>query len=149
MRYCLIVALVGLAVVAADIRGQPTGKKAGRLDNTPIPRDKGRLDNVPIPQAKGLPGRPPVGVAMGRIRVEFRGQLVRVESRLDVSNVVLEYADGSRQKFDDLEVRVVELRGTGPHAGKTVVRAWVKSGANFSGDGPGYGQRFEAPRPTK
>jgi hypothetical protein len=86
----------------------------------------------------------PVGVGRGQIRVEFRGAQVRVESSRDVSNVVLEYSGGGRQKFEDLAGRVVELKGTGPHAGKTVVRAWVKSGANLSGDGPGYGQKFEA-----
>jgi hypothetical protein len=82
-------------------------------------------------------------LARGQIRVEFRGPQVRVESSRDVSNVVLEYSGGARQKFENLDVRVVELKGTGQHAGKTVVRAWVKSGANLSGDGPGYGQKFE------
>jgi hypothetical protein len=35
--------------------------------------------------------------------------------------------------------------GTGVHAGKEITTVWVKAGANFSGDGPGYGQRFDLP----
>ncbi len=136
MRWCIIVAVVGLGGVAVPTRGQPPAvPKGAKLENLPAPQTKGRLVT-----------QPPLGPARGQIRVEFRGQLVRVESSRDVSNAVLEYSDGARQKFDDLDGRLVELRGTGPHLGKEVVRAWVKSGANLSGDGPGYGQKFERSR---
>ena len=77
------------------------------------------------------------------IRVQFRGQTVGIQSTRDVSNVVLQYSDGAKQKFDDLQGRKLQLTGTGIHAGKLILRAWIKSGPNFSGDGPGYGQRFE------
>lgn len=98
-----------------------------------------------LPQQKVAIPQLPIGLPAGPIRVVFRGPVVRVEAKLDISNVVLEYSDGARQKFDDLDGHAMELKGTGPHAGKEVVRAWVKSGPNFSGDGPGYGQRFERP----
>ena len=135
MRWSILVVVVGLFGVAASAWGRPPANLKGR-----------KLDVVPFPQSNNRPApQLPPNSAWGRIRVEFRGPLVRVESSRDISNVVLEYGDGTRQKFDDLKGRMVELRGTGSKAGKEVIRAWVKSGANFSGDGPGYGQKFERP----
>jgi len=139
MRWCVLVVVMSVLSVAAPASGQvPAGPGGGKPDAVPAPQPKGRL----VSQS-------PPGLAVAQIRVRFQGRSVRVESSRDVSNAVLEYADGSRQMFEDLEGRVVELRGTGAHAGKEVVRVWVKSGPNFSGDGPGYGQKFERPRPTK
>jgi hypothetical protein len=127
MRYCLFAMIMGLG--AASAWGQPpflppVGGPAPRFADLP-----GRLRQISSPS----------------IRVDFQGAQVQVASSRDLSNVVLEYDDGYRQRFENLGRQVVELRGTGPHAGKQVVRASVKSGANFSGDGPGYGQRFERP----
>jgi hypothetical protein len=138
MRWYVIAVLLGAAGIAATTMGQPpVAPKAGK---------------VGMPRAREFQGGPnlrlPVGAAKADIRVEFQGQTVRVESSRDVSNVVLEYTDGSTQKFDGLSGRVGKLRGTGPHTGKEVIRAWVKSGPNFSGDGPGYGQRFERSPPS-
>ncbi|MDQ3232682.1 MAG: hypothetical protein M3Q07_12760, partial [Pseudobdellovibrionaceae bacterium] len=67
-----------------------------------------------------------------------------VGSDKDLSNVVLAFADGSHQKFEGLTGHDSQFAGTGEHAGKEIVTVWVKAGANFSGDGPGYGQRFDA-----
>lgn len=39
---------------------------------------------------------------------------------------------------------LVEVKAT-PTGGGTVVGVWVKAGENHSGDGPGYGERFDAP----
>lgn len=78
--------------------------------------------------------------------IPCKGNRVYVASaRLQVSNVVLQFADGSRQRFEGLSGQGGYLHGTGPYADKPIVTLWVKAGANFSGDGPGYGQRFDLP----
>jgi hypothetical protein len=85
------------------------------------------------------------------IEVEFQGHSVHVKCCRNISNVVLQYGDGARQKFEDLNGNDLQLSGIGRHKDKPIVTAWVKSGANFSGEGPGYGQRFDRPkslRPT-
>ena len=72
---------------------------------------------------------------------------VYVTSTKALSNVVLEFADGSHQKFEDFNEQVVgnaaAFYGTGEHAGKEIVGVWIKSGQNDSGDGPGYGERVD------
>jgi hypothetical protein len=69
---------------------------------------------------------------------------VHVYSRqFAISNVVLQFADGSRQRFEDVERHVASFSGTGSHAHKEIAVVWVKAGPNFSGDGPGYGDRFD------
>jgi hypothetical protein len=88
-------------------------------------------------------------ISQGGIRVQFDGSVVRVESKLSVSNVVLEYEDGTREKLEDLTGRTVEVQGTGQSAGKIIQRVWVKAGPNLSGEGPGYGQRFDRPTPKQ
>jgi hypothetical protein len=83
--------------------------------------------------------------AIGRIDVTFDCDSIIIISCKDLSNVVLEFEDGTRQKFDGLSGQSATFSGTGANAGKTVVGVWVKAGANHSGDGPGYGDRFDAP----
>lgn len=64
---------------------------------------------------------------------------VTANSTKDLSNVVLLFADGSKEKFDKLSGYSRTFKGTGDNAGKTVVGIWLHSGNNASGDGPGYG----------
>lgn len=67
---------------------------------------------------------------------------VYVTSTKDLSNVVLEFADGTHQKFEKLrKITAATFSGTGEHEGKEIVGVWIKSGTNDSGDGPGYGER--------
>jgi len=74
-------------------------------------------------------------------RAEFNGLSVTVYSGQDLSNVVLQFEDGSEQKFDELEVGPSQtFSGDGPYAGKTIIGCWVKSASNASDDGPGKGQ---------
>ncbi len=69
-----------------------------------------------------------------------------IESTKDLSNVVLEFADGSHYKFDNLNQGLSgTFEGLGEHAGKQITGVWVKSGCNKSGDGSGYGERFDSP----
>jgi len=65
---------------------------------------------------------------------------VYVTSTKDLSNVVLEFADGSHQKFDSLTSYSGTFSGTDGNAGKEIVGVWVKSGCYQSNDGPGYGE---------
>ncbi|MDA0840997.1 MAG: hypothetical protein O3B01_23210 [Planctomycetota bacterium] len=76
------------------------------------------------------------------ITCNFTSETVYIRSTKDLSNVVLEFKDGSRQKFDGLIGLDGMFLGTGEHLGKQLVGCWVKSGRNASGDGPGYGEYF-------
>jgi hypothetical protein len=70
---------------------------------------------------------------------------VYVTSSKDLSNVVLEFADGSHQKFEGISGYSGTFKGTGQHDGKEVVGVWIKSGCNSGGGGPGYGERIDNP----
>ncbi len=79
------------------------------------------------------------------IGVAFDCEKIDVSTCKDLSNVVLELEDGSRQRYEGLKGYENTFAGSGQNNGKVVVGVWVKSGANHSGDGPGYGERFDAP----
>jgi len=71
---------------------------------------------------------------------------VYVTSTKDLSNVVLAFDDGVHQKFEDLSGYSGTFSGTGDNANKSIATVWIKSGPNASGDGPGYGERFDNPQ---
>jgi hypothetical protein len=87
----------------------------------------------------------PRGGETAPIAVAFDCDEITVVSCKDLSNVVLELADGTRQRFEGLHGHQATFAGTGANQGAGIVGVWVKAGANHSGDGPGYGQRFDAP----
>jgi len=62
---------------------------------------------------------------------------------MDLSNVVLQFSDGTTQKFEGLIGLSQTFSGTGANAGKCITGIWIKSGCNQSGDGPGYGEWVE------
>lgn len=93
------------------------------------------------PQYITVSGQPAYG-AVPHIDVTWKGTEVYVVSTKDLSNVVLYFSDGSTQKFDGLYGNTGSFRGTGYNYNKLIITAWVKSGNNQSGDGPGYGERF-------
>jgi hypothetical protein len=67
---------------------------------------------------------------------------VTVTSCKDLSNVVLRDCNGVDYKFDGLRGKT----GTYCHpSGLPVTRVYVKSGCFQSGEGPGYGRRFDNP----
>lgn len=83
-------------------------------------------------------GVDPINGSMPKITVEYRYTSVYVTSTKDLSNVVLQFSNGSTFKFDGLSGR------TGTFSkNKAISKIWVKSGANTSGDGPGYGEGFD------
>lgn len=84
-----------------------------------------------------------------QIVVTFYGTSIDVVSTKDLSNVVLEFEDGVHQKFDGLSGYTGTFAGTGSNAGKFITNCWIKSGDNQSGEGPGYGERFENPIPPE
>lgn len=75
----------------------------------------------------------------------FNGEVnsVVVESTKDLSNIVLLFADGTTQRFEDLSGNDGEFAGTAENSGKILTGVWIKSGCNASGDGPGYGEFIE------
>ncbi len=96
------------------------------------------------PEYLRVKGATPQGGSEPQIYVTYKGEQVFVESSLDLSNVVLEYSNGAHQKFDSLNVgKTHTFAGTGGNSGRKIHRVWVKSGSNNSGDGPGYGEKFD------
>lgn len=95
------------------------------------------------PQFVTLIGVPPSLPQLPQITVQFRSMDVYVTSTKDLSNVVLQFSDWSTQKFEGLSSTTGTFRGTGYNYNKIITRLWVKSGPNDSGEGPGYGERFE------
>jgi hypothetical protein len=81
--------------------------------------------------------------AVSALHVEFECGTVTVYTCKDLSNLVVEFEDGTRERFEGQSGNVNSFSGTGANAGKRIIRVWVKAGANHSGDGPGYGQRVE------
>lgn len=79
--------------------------------------------------------------------VTFAGncQSIDVSSCKDLSNVVLVFDDCVHQKFDGLSSKTGTFAGTGSNAGKNISHAYIKSGCYQSGEGPGYGLRFDGP----
>lgn len=77
------------------------------------------------------------------VRVEFNGSSVTASAGQDLSNVVLQFSDGSQQTFDNLNVgSSATFSGSGYNASKTVIGAWVKAGDNATGGVPGNGPYF-------
>ncbi|MBN2021614.1 MAG: VWA domain-containing protein [Pirellulales bacterium] len=95
------------------------------------------------PQYLTVVGQPPSGPQMPQITVTFQADDVFVESTKDLSNVVMQFTDGTTQKIEGLSGLTGTFRGTGGNYYKQIAKIWVKSGPNDSGEGPGYGERFE------
>lgn len=98
-------------------------------------------------EGETIVGAAPTSRHEPQIEVTFYTTSIYVESSKDLSNVVLEYEDGVHQKFDNLSGHTGTFAGTGSNAGKFITNCWIKSGRNHSGEGPGYGERFENPIP--
>jgi hypothetical protein len=79
---------------------------------------------------------------VGHIEVEFECYAIHVSSCKDISNIVLEFYDGQHRKLDNVNSQCVTIG----KADEVITGAWVKAGNNSSGDGPGYGERFDSDR---
>ncbi|TWT32918.1 VWA domain-containing protein [Blastopirellula retiformator] len=97
--------------------------------------------NLPVdPTYLTVVGAPPTKGCMPQIQVTFKGTEIYVESSKDLSNVVVQFSNGSKYKFDNLNQG---RTGTFSYYNRVITRCWVKSGCNDSGEGRGYGERFD------
>jgi hypothetical protein len=85
------------------------------------------------------------GGPVSEVHAEFHCGSVTVYTCKDLSNVVLEFDNGQRERFEGLSGHANVFSGTGANANARVTRVWIKAGANQSGEGPGYGHRSDAP----
>ncbi|MBW3657199.1 MAG: hypothetical protein KY457_01070, partial [Actinobacteria bacterium] len=108
------------------------------------PKDEQRRQQEPKDDRRQDADRASADQAVAEIDVVFSCTEVSVTSTKDLSNVVLVFEDGSTQKLDGLSGQKGTFSGTGQNAGKTITTVYVKSGSNASGEGPGYGERFDS-----
>lgn len=124
---------------ASEFPGEAIASDAG------TPADAGSLvadGAVRLPDSGVTDLSCPRGGNAGPIRVIFGCDQITVITCKDLSNVVIELDDGSRQRTQGLKGH---QNGFVAPPGRTIVGVWVKAGENLSGDGPGFGQRFDAP----
>lgn len=75
--------------------------------------------------------------------VKFVGcNCVEISACKKLSNVVIRTADGVEKKYDGLSSKTGNFCSTN---GSPIVKVWVKAGCFQSGDGPGYGRKFDNP----
>jgi hypothetical protein len=136
--------LLALALLAAGCSAGESGERSGLLlsgDDEP----GGPAGAPPIITVTNSEGEIVIECAqggdVGEIHVEFDCDEITVYTCKDLSNVVLELADGSHHKV----MGVNGHSNTFSTNGAPIAGVWVKSGENGSGDGPGYGERFDAP----
>ncbi|MET0343689.1 MAG: hypothetical protein ABW252_21935 [Polyangiales bacterium] len=84
----------------------------------------------------------PRGGNTGPVRVSFTCETIVVVTCKDLSNLVIGLADGTRVRH---EGQTGHTNAFAIPEGAKVVSVWVKAGANASGEGPGYGERVDAP----
>jgi hypothetical protein len=113
-------------------------------DGSATAADSGRQgpDAIAVPAPDDLALDCPRG-ADSVVHVDFECFSVVVYTCKDLSNLVIEFEDGTRQRFEGQKGHTNAFSGTGTFVGKRILRVWVKAGANQSGDGPGYGERVE------
>ena len=128
------------------------GNEVGRADTDVTGKATFLERNVPrgphkiyVQVAEGCTGNCQPSPCIPELNVTFTKTAVTVTSSKDLSNVVLKYCNGCVQKYDGLCGRSGTFLGYGSYAGRTIAGAWVKSGCNSSGDGPGYGKWFANP----
>ena len=135
----------GIDAREADSRGGDSQHLAVTPANARAEQTAGASAEMEIIDERIPPGTDlacPRGASVGPIRVQFDCDEVTVHTCKDVSNVVLELADGSRYKVEGLTGHLTTF--VAPEA-QAIRRVWVKAGSNHSGEGPGYGERFDAP----
>jgi hypothetical protein len=148
MRIVKLSALI-LALVGGACGDEDLSQGSGNLLNSEGDSDAASQEG------EGPPGTPVAdagdfldqcvrgGGSVGMIRVVFDCDSITVYSCKDISNVVIELENGERQRSEGGGLgQVSTFSGTN---GGRIVGVWVKAGSNHSGDGPGYGQRFDAP----
>lgn len=95
------------------------------------------------PKWAKVPGVAPSNSTKPQLHVEYRNTSVYVTSTLNLENVVLQFSGGSKQTFSGLSAKTGTFQGSGGNNGKQIVKVWVKSGNNLSGEGTNYGEPFD------
>ena len=67
---------------------------------------------------------------------------VWISAKKELSNVVLMDCLGVQYHYEEVDAQSGQFRHP---AGLSITTVWVQSGNNHSGDGPGYGERFDNP----
>jgi Flp pilus assembly protein TadG len=93
------------------------------------------------PQYATITGMAPTNGNMAQITSQFKDSAVMVTSTKSITQVKLQFADGSTQTVSASGTSGT-FKGTGSNASKQVSTAWVKSGTNDSGNPTGSGERF-------
>lgn len=119
--------------------GGTQGDNPPKNDQKGEPRADDRSDTGTTPS-----GRPGDG-AVVNATFACGNSSVDVTSTKDLSNVVLRLSDGRDIKHGDLEGNSKTFVAP---AETTITAVFIKSGDNASDEGPGYGQRVNAPAPT-
>lgn len=85
------------------------------------------------------------GGGEAEVTVTFGIDYIEASSTKDLSNAVLKLTDGTEYKYDELQDGTTQARFETPsgYEDEDIVTTWVKSGTHESGDGPGYGYRFD------
>lgn len=131
---------------AAPVNDSSGRKHGGTQDDNPPKNDQKGGPRTDDRSGTGTTpsGRPGDG-AVVNATFACGNTSVEVTSTKDLSNVVLRLSDGR-------DVKHVGLHGNSKTFvapdGTTITAVFIKSGDNPSGEGPGYGQRVNAPAPT-
>ena len=141
MRNSLRYALV-LAVFGAGCSGSEDAQGSGlSLSEQAAARGDGPPDITVTTSEGEIVLECERGGDVSEITVVFDCDEITVYTCKDLSNVVIELEDGSHHKTEGLNGNA----NTFSTGGAPIAGVWVKSGSNHSGDGPGYGERFDAP----
>jgi hypothetical protein len=136
VQRCAIFLALGAAGCGSDLGAQDESGAALRFEDGGVPRggppDRSVPDSDVVLDCQPGP--------WGDVHVVFGCDEITVHTCKDLSNVVIELESGERVRFEGQSGHVNAFE-----PGDRIIGVWVKSGANLSGDGPGYGERFDAP----
>ncbi|MBI5759752.1 MAG: hypothetical protein HZA46_14640, partial [Planctomycetales bacterium] len=86
------------------------------------------------------------GVALSgtipHIDVTFKGTSIAATSTSNLTSVKLQFSNGNTQTFSSLSAKTGSFAGSGSNSGKTVTKAWVKSGGNSALSSGSLGELF-------
>ncbi len=100
------------------------------------------------PQYATITGMTPTNGNMAQIVTTLQSNSVAVNSTKSISQVKIQFTDGTTQTISGGGATSGTFKGTGSNASKTVQTAWVKSGTNDSGNPSGSGERFDSDTTT-
>src|SRR5262249_5413340 len=92
------------------------------------------------PQYATITGMSPTNSNMAQIVTQVQDNGAQVTSTKAISQVQLQFSDGSMQTINAHNATSGTFNATGSYASKTVTDVWVKSGTNNSNQSPGTGE---------